>query len=84
MKSDAFAILGVNRENFLYSSVSDLKDKKMKYWNMHTYSNKLIDSSKILLLKDKYSASKILKQLIDDNIYMSRRRKENGEKIRNR
>ena len=54
----------------LYPSVSDLKDKKMEYWNMHTYSNKVIDSSKILLLKDKdeCSASKILKQLIDDNI----------------
>ena len=54
----------------LYPSVSDLKDKKMEYWNMHTYSNKVIDSSKISLLKDKdeYSASKILKQLIDDNI----------------
>ena len=37
---------------------------------MHTYSNKVIDSSKISLLKDKdeYSTSKILKQLIDDNI----------------
>ena len=30
----------------LYPSVSDLKDKKMEYWNMHTYSNKVIDSSK--------------------------------------
>ncbi|MEI3395682.1 MAG: hypothetical protein V8R82_08390 [Clostridia bacterium] len=42
----------------------------MEYWNMHTYSNKVIDSSKISLLKDKdeYSTSKILKQLIDDNI----------------
>lgn len=54
----------------LYPSTSDIKDKKMEYWNMHTYSNKVIDSSKISLLKDKdeYSASKILKQLIDDNI----------------
>ena len=54
----------------LYPSVSDLKDKKMEYWNMHTYSDKVIDSSKISLLKDKdvYSTSKILKQLIDDNI----------------
>ena len=54
----------------LYPSVSDLKDKKMEYWNIHTYSNKVIDSSKISLLKDKdeYSTSKILKQLIDDNI----------------
>lgn len=37
---------------------------------MHTYSNKVIDSSKTSLLKnkDEYSASKILKQLIDNNI----------------
>ena len=54
----------------LYPSESDINDKKMEYWNMHTYSNKVIDSSKISLLKDKdeYSASEILKQLIDDNI----------------
>ena len=54
----------------LYPNTSDIKDKKMEYWNMHTYSNKVIDSSKISLLKDndEYSASKILKQLIDDNI----------------
>lgn len=54
----------------LYPSESDLKDKKIEYWNMHTYSNKVIDSSKISLLKDKdeYSASEILEQLIDDNI----------------
>lgn len=54
----------------LYPSASDIKNKKMEYWNMHTYSNKAIDSSKISLLKakDEPSASKILKQLIDDNI----------------
>lgn len=54
----------------LYPSASDIKNKKMEYWNMHTYSNKVIDSSKISLLKakDESSASKILKQLIDDNI----------------
>ena len=54
----------------LYPSASDIKNKKVEYWNMHTYSNKVIDSSKIYLLKDKdeYSASEILKQLIDDNI----------------
>lgn len=54
----------------LYPSTSDIKDKKMEYWNMHTYSNKVIDSSKISLLRDKndYSASKILKKIIDNNI----------------
>ena len=55
----------------LYPSFSNIKDKKMEYWNMHTYSNKVIERSKISLLKDKdeCSASKILKQLIDDNIH---------------
>lgn len=54
----------------LYPITSNIKDKKIEYWNMHTYSNRVIDSSKISLLKDKdeYSASKILKQLIDNNI----------------
>ena len=54
----------------LYPSASDIKNKKMEYWNMHTYSNKVIDSSKISLLKakDETSASNILKKLIDDNI----------------
>ena len=44
--------------------------KKMEYWNMHTYSNKLIEFEKISLLKDKneYSASKILANLIKNNI----------------
>lgn len=43
---------------------------KMEYWNMHVYSNKLIEFEKISLLKDKneYSASKILANLIKSNI----------------
>ncbi len=54
----------------LYPSTSDLKNKKMEYWNMHTYSNKLIEFEKVSLLKDKneYSASKILANLIKNNI----------------
>lgn len=42
----------------------------MEYWNMHVYSNKLIEFEKISLLKDKneYSASKILANLIKNNI----------------
>ena len=54
----------------LYPNESNIKDKKMEYWNMHTYSNKVIDSSKISLLKVKneYSASKILEQLVINNI----------------
>lgn len=54
----------------LYPSTSDLKNKKMEYWNMHTYSNKLIEFEKVSLLKYKneYSASKILANLIKNNI----------------
>lgn len=54
----------------LYPDTSNIKDKKMEYWNMHTFSNKVIDSSKISLLKDQtdYSASVILKKLIENNI----------------
>lgn len=49
--------------------------KKMEYWNMHVYSNKLIEFEKISLLKDKneYSASKILANLIKK--YFIRERK---------
>lgn len=45
--------------------------KKMEYWNMHVYSNKLIEFEKISLLKDKneYSASKILANLIKKIFY---------------
>lgn len=54
----------------LYPDTSNIKDKKMEYWNMHTFSDKVIDSSKISLLKDQtdYSASVILKKLIENNI----------------
>ena len=54
----------------LYPDTSNIKDKKIEYWNMHTFSNKEIDSSKISLLKDQndYSASVILKKLIENNI----------------
>lgn len=45
--------------------------KKMEYWNMHVYSNKLIEFEKISLLKDKneYSTSKILANLIKKIFY---------------
>lgn len=54
----------------LYPSTSDIKDKRMEYWNMHTYSNRVIDSSKISLFKDgdDYLVSVILKKLIENNI----------------
>lgn len=54
----------------LYPDTSNIKDKKMEYWNMHTFSDKVIDSSKISLLKDQtdYSTSVILKKLIERDI----------------
>ena len=54
----------------LYPVKSDIKNKEIEYWNMHSFSNKVIDSSKISLLKDNdcYSASAILKKLIENNI----------------
>lgn len=54
----------------LYPSSSNLKDCKMEYWNMHTYSNKTIDSQKIALLKNKddYNANNILIGIIEKDI----------------
>lgn len=54
----------------LYPSDSNLKDEKMEYWNMHTYSNKTISPKKIALLKidDNYSANYILKSIIEKDI----------------
>ncbi len=54
----------------LYPSDSDLKDNKMEYWNMHTYSNKTIEPQKIALLKNKdnYDANSILVSIIEKNI----------------
>lgn len=42
----------------------------MEYWNMHTYSNKPIDSQKISLLKNKdnYDANNILISIIEKDI----------------
>ena len=60
-------------ESFLklfYPSDSDIKNVKMEYWNMHTYSNKIIDPKKISLLmdKDNYCANTILTKIIENNI----------------
>lgn len=54
----------------LYPSESNLKDKRMEYWNMHTYFNKGVDTSKISLLtyKEKDTANFILKILMEDNL----------------
>lgn len=54
----------------LYPNDSNLKDSKIEYWNMHTYSNKVINPQKIALLKnkDKYDANSILVSLIEKDI----------------
>ncbi len=71
--SDIDEVKDVYYESFLkllYPNTSNVRDTKMEYWNMHTYSNKVIESSKISLLniKDNISASDILKSLIEENI----------------
>lgn len=60
-------MLGIKTDILFWNK---LMMKKMEYWNMHVYSNKLIEFEKISLLKDKneYSASKILANLIKNNI----------------
>ncbi|MBE6157097.1 MAG: hypothetical protein E7161_05115 [Firmicutes bacterium] len=52
-----------------YSNNSDVTDAKMEYWNMHTFSNKIVDPQKIYLLKmdNEINAGQILKYLIENN-----------------
>ena len=54
----------------LYPSDSDIKNVKMEYWNMHTYSGKVITPQKISILMDKnnYCANTILTKIIENNI----------------
>ena len=54
----------------LYPNSSNLNDHKMEYWNMHTYTNKVIENDKISILEDDSCiiASRIVKKLIDNNI----------------
>ena len=54
----------------LYAYDSNVLDEKMEYWNMHTLSNKIIETNKIhiLRLKNQTKASEILKILIEKNI----------------
>lgn len=49
---------------------SDVYNEKVEYWNIHTFSNKVIEIEKIFILKHKnnYSADKILKYLIEQDI----------------
>ncbi len=53
----------------IYSYGGDVNDIKMESWNMHTYSNKIIEKSKISLLKinDSYSANEIIKYFAAEN-----------------
>ena len=54
----------------LYAYDSDVNDKKIEYWNMHTFSDKVVEKDKISILKYKsnYKADKILNCLIEDNM----------------
>ena len=54
----------------VYPSDSDIKNVKMEYWNMHTYSGKVINPKKISLLMDKknYSANTILVKIIENTL----------------
>ena len=54
----------------LYSNDSNVLDEKMEYWNMHTISNKIIEPSKLKVLKinGNIKASEILKYLIENNL----------------
>lgn len=54
----------------LYPSDSNLRNPKIEYWNMHTYSNKIIEVEKISLLKDNNNdnANDILINIIERNI----------------
>ena len=54
----------------IYAHDSDFENPKMEYWNMHTFSNKTIEISKIALLKtnESYSANDILICMINNNI----------------
>lgn len=54
----------------LYAYDSNVFEKKMEYWNMHTFSNKIIEPQKISLLsyKSNYNASNIIKYLIEKDI----------------
>ena len=54
----------------IYVYNSDINNHKMEYWNMHTYSNKVIDKRKISLLtmNNENSVNKILSYFIENNL----------------
>ena len=60
----------IPKEQLKYIYFEDeLKTKKMDYWNMHTYSNKTIETHKIALLKmnNIISSNEILKIIAQNN-----------------
>ncbi|MFV0250407.1 MAG: hypothetical protein ACK5HP_05200 [Bacilli bacterium] len=61
-----------NAANFvdnIYAHDSYFINPQMEYWNMHTFSNKIIEKYKISLLKvkDSYTANNIIKYLANKN-----------------
>lgn len=54
----------------LYPSNSNLKDPRIEYWNMHTYSNQIIEAEKISILKENNNdnANDILINIIERNM----------------
>lgn len=62
----------------LYPNDSNLKDHRIEYWNMHTFSNKIIEPQKITLLKhnNKYDANSILINIIEKDIEYIKRNYE--------
>ena len=57
-------------KKYLKNIYNDVDDNKMEYWNMHTYTDKIIEPEKvsILIYNGEYKVDKILKMLIEENI----------------
>lgn len=71
--SDIDEVKATYYESFLkllYPNTSNFQDYRMEYWNMHTYTNKIISPTKISLLKAKndYNANNILTNIIEKNL----------------
>lgn len=64
-------ILWKNWLDYIYSYDEGLTNKQMDYWNMHTITGKVIESSKIKIVKinDEMNANQILKYLIKNTDY---------------
>ncbi len=54
----------------LYPNDSNIKDRRMEYWNMHAYSNRIVDPKKKSLLKESNNdnANDILVNIIERNL----------------